>query len=613
MKNSSNTPYTSLSNGKGESKDDDIYGNNNNNAIRTQFSQLTEQVKSTVQEYQFDVGYVDMIKPDERILTDPRLSAGKHSCESTCVKWPILLCSLPLPCYALSKISCIKQNEIGVVTHMMGGAHILPSGCHISGCCTTVRKFEIKQDMIRNGNMWIVRILPGNYGLATTSGKPLILLPGRHAINDPLFDYIGSEGVNQPMIEHRTIRIITVPRGELGLVMVKGEGHFLQPGRHFINQPNLRWIGFKKLTSEYMNVGAKHRIVIPAGKIGLAWENGKPLILEHGQVYEISSPYFKYVKSVLLTAPVIVHGAIKIITVREGVFGVSYDDGVMSILMPQRHTLTKGTHTFAGFLPSGQTTLGIEAVTSMSADNVGIKFDSALTIQVVDPKAAVRELGTVQGQGQDQQTFLLDEFYANITAKAKLALSIIIGNNKLNQSFESTQKKPITVVVEGQNTGNAEDPEDATSTSFKQHVHDVFMLQFTSNMESCGIKVIDMSIEDVEITNQMLAKAMARGAVAATDLEKTRLEQVAAITAAEGKSKAMNILATAEANRIKTLDEAMSKVSSVTQQRELIRSAGEVIGQTKSTLILAENVGHVMPLLGRNGLQLDGALNGAGK
>ena len=42
----------------------------------------------------------------------------------------------------------------------MGGAHILPSGCHISGCCTIVRKFEIKQDMIRNGNMWIVRILP---------------------------------------------------------------------------------------------------------------------------------------------------------------------------------------------------------------------------------------------------------------------------------------------------------------------------------------------------------------------------------------------------------------------------------------------------------------------
>jgi regulator of protease activity HflC (stomatin/prohibitin superfamily) len=614
-----NTPYTALTTdalpGKsygGESKYDDNNNSYNNDSL-TRFSNLTKKVKSTVQEYEFDVGTVDMIKPDERLLTDPRLSAGKHTCESTCVKWPLLALSAVFPCYALGKVSCIKQNQIGVVTHMMGGAHILPSGCHISGCCTTVKKFEIKQDLIRNGNMWIIRILPGQYGLAISSGKPLILLPGRHAINDPLFDYVGSESVNEPMIEHRTIRIITVPRGKVGLVMVKGTGYFLQPGRHFVNQPNLKWIGMKNLVSEYIAVGSKHRIVIPAGKIGLAWDNGKPVILEHGDVYNISSPYFKYVKSVNLTAPVIVHGAIKIITVREGVFGVSYDDGVMRILQPGRHNLVKGTHTFAGFVPSGQTTLAIEAVTSMSADNVGIKFDSALTIQVSDPKAAVRELGTVQGQDQDQQTFLLNEFYANIKAKAKLALSIIIGNNKLNQSFESTQKKPITVIVEGKKSPNSEDPEEEVGTSFKQHVHDVFMNQFTTNMECCGIKVIDMSIEDVEITNEMLAKAMARGAVAATDLEKTRLEQVAAITAAEGKSKAMNILATAEANRIKTLDEAMSKVSGVTQQRELIRSAGEVIGQTKSTLILAENVANIMPLLGRNGMNIEGALNGSGK
>ena len=192
----------------------------------------------------------------------------------------------------------------------------------------------------------------------------------------------------------------------------------MRPGRHFINQPNLRWIGFKKLTTEYISVGSKHRIVIPDGKIGLAWDNGKPTIFKHGEVYNISSPYFRYVKSVELTSPVIVH-AIKIITVREGVFGVSYDEGVMSILEPGRWILSKGTQSFAGFLPSGQTTLAIEEATSMSADNVGIKFDSALTIQVSDPKAAVRELAQYKVKNQDQQTFLLDEFYANIKAKGK--------------------------------------------------------------------------------------------------------------------------------------------------------------------------------------------------
>ena len=135
-------PLTSkkMSEGSGESK--------NGDTSFTRFSELTSTVKSTIQEYEFDVGTVDMIKPDERILQDPRLSASKHSCETGCVKWPILFLSLPLPCYALSKISCIKQNEIGVVTHMMGGAHILPAGCHLSGCCTTVRKFDIKQDKI---------------------------------------------------------------------------------------------------------------------------------------------------------------------------------------------------------------------------------------------------------------------------------------------------------------------------------------------------------------------------------------------------------------------------------------------------------------------------------
>ena len=561
--------------------------------------------------YEFDVGSVEMMVPDEEILNSPELKSNQHVCENACIKFPLCLLSLPLPCYFLSKISCIRQNEIGVVTHMMGGAHLLPSGCHFSGCCTTVKKFEIKSDLIRNGNMWIVRILPGQYGLAKKSGKPLLMLPGRHAISDPLFEYLRSVDITADVVEHITIKVITVPVGKLGLCMVKGEGFFLQPGRHFLNNPNLRYLGFKDVTVECINVGTKYRIMIPDGKVGLAWDKGKPIVLDHGQVYNISSQNFRYVKSVDLRSPVIEHGAIKMVTVREGVYGISYNDGVMEILSPARHVLTKGTHFFAGFLPSGQQTLSIEAVTSMSADNVGIRFDSALTIQVSDPKLAVLNLGTVPNEATNQQVFLLDEFYKNITAMAKLALSIIIGNNKLNQSFESTQRKPITIVVEGESDQVDPEATDSTgSTSFKQHVHDVFMLQFTTNMEKCGIRVVDMSIEDVEITNEMLAKAMAKGAVAATELEKVRLEQISTITAAKGKSQSMQILAQAQADAIRTIDEAMQNVSEVTQQQELIKQAGEVLGKTQSTLVLADNIGALAPLLAGGGR---GALTGVGK
>ena len=77
----------------------------------------------------------------------------------------------------------------------------------------------------------------------------------------------------------------------------------LQLGRHFINQPNMRWIGFKKLTTECYILLVQHRIVIPDGKITRD-DNGKPTILKQGQVYNISSPYFRYVNSEL-TSPVI--------------------------------------------------------------------------------------------------------------------------------------------------------------------------------------------------------------------------------------------------------------------------------------------------------------------
>ena len=66
----------------------------------------------------------------------------------------------------------------------------------------------------------------------------------------------------------------------------------------------------------------------------------------------------------------------------------------------------------------------------------------------------------------------------------------------------------------------------------------------------------------------------------------------------QGQARAMKILATAEADRIRTLDEAMQATSEVTQQRELIRSTGDAIGQSKSTLLLGRSIVDVSRILG---------------
>lgn len=51
----------------------------------------------------------------------------------------------------------------------------------------------------------------------------------------------------------------------------------------------------------------------------------------------------------------------------------------------------------------------------------------------------------------------------------------------------------------------------------------------------------------------------------------------------------MKILAQAEAERIRTLDEAMSQICEVTQKRELINSTGEAIEKGKSSVLIGKS------------------------
>merc|ERR1719263_747234 len=136
-------------------------------------------------------------------------------------------------------------------------------------------------------------------------------------------------------------------------------------------------------------------------------------------------------------------------------------------------------------------------------------------------------------------------------------------------------------------------PEDALAEdegSFKQHIHDLFMLKFSENMlGECGVMIVDMSIEDVIITNEELAKAMSQAAVSATKLDSARIEVEERRMRAEGKARSMKILAQAEADRIRTLDDAMSKICDVTQQRELIRSTGDALEKGKSSVLLGKS------------------------
>jgi len=562
----------------------------------------------------FDLGTCETLEPSTELLR----SQKPLSCGSTCLKVVgggcLALSVLALP-YICSKMQIVPKGKIALCRNCDGSVRIVDSGCHLKETLfTSVSIHSLTDNEIHVGPMHIIRIKPGFIGLATRDGKPILMASGRHAVNDPLFRFDRAMSLNTPHIYIGTIHIITVPRNQNAVCEVNGVGHILEPGRHKINNPRFKFGGFVNSSNELISICAKHRILVPAGKVGLGWDRGKPVMLEAGKIYNIENQYFKYSGSKPVTEELITHGSLQVVTVKAGKLGISFDDGQLDILKPGRHFLAKPTHYFQGFLSSGQQTLPIAEVTSLSSDNVGLTFDAAITVQVVDGTKAV----SVLAGGTD---FTPKAFRENVVEKARLALSIIIGNNKVTHSFAATSSVKTATVHD------ALPKKGVQGSSFKQHIHDVFMHNFREDMlTQCGVDVIDMSIEDIKIVNTELAQAMARGAVKATELEMARTErmikqteaetqqlisrtqaetqQQAIIIKAEGEAKALDILAKAQAARIRELDAAMASVCETSRSRALVEVSGEALKHSKATVVLANDMLGLQRILG-NGSLLD--------
>jgi hypothetical protein len=63
------------------------------------------------------------------------------------------------------------------------------------------------------GPMHILRILPGQLGMASVNGRPYLMQPGRHAVGDPMFTFHGVASLRAPYINIGTIHVVLVPTG----------------------------------------------------------------------------------------------------------------------------------------------------------------------------------------------------------------------------------------------------------------------------------------------------------------------------------------------------------------------------------------------------------------
>ena len=535
----------------------------------------------------------------------------------------------------------VKATELAIAVSRDGEARLLEPGVNVVETLNAdVRRFAASDDEVAHGNLKIVRVRPGHVGLASRAGQPVLLEPGVHISNDPLWLWRRQVANDCPHASEGALHVCFVPAGSLAPVIVDGRGRLLPPGQHrIVARTGFEYLGTKPATDEHIRAGTLHRVQVPAGSVGLATEGGAARLIGAGEAVYVDCPSFRYLGCRSLAEPLIVHDSIKLVTVNEGFAGISYDEGRLVVLDPGRHALAKPSHHVGGLVSLGQHTLPIAEVTSMSSDNVGLVFDAAITVQVVDVRRAVtafagagrgdrmgpsgsgggggggyRSQGAGGGAGGGGGGFFsIEDLHVAIVDKAKLALSIIIGNNQFNDSFRATTATPTPVAdaaaVSADDAALAKPPPPTNPAvadscasgdpgSFKQHVHDLFMQAFAREMsDACGVRVIDMSVEDVRLTNKDLEAAMSSAAVAATEWQRAqiaarireteaRARQSADVIEAEGRARATEILAGAEAARVATLDAAMAAACSTSQQRELVLAAGSMLENAGATVLL---------------------------
>jgi len=544
------------------------------------------------------------------------LGAGLHYISDNAFEWKTAMDVIASPHIKNGPVNIlrVKPGQIGLST-INKAPVLLDAGLHfvVEPTFELMGTKSLNEALIEIGPVKIVRVAPGMVGTAKLNGRPLLLDVGVHFINDPsiTMDVAAASadgspfvGVDQPLITLGPVNVILVPKGKIVPVVVNGEGHFLTEGRHFINQMRFTLFREQNLTDEYVSAGTRHRILVPRGKLGLAFEQGEPLLYEPGSLHLVNSSLFSYKGSVDITRQVIEHGSLKIVTVKDGQVGITYANGVLRLLQTGRHVITDATHVLAGFVSTGQQTLRLSKVTGMTLDNVELEFDAAICIRVVDAQKAV----TMLASGKRD---VVEEMHENVQERAKLDLCTIIGKNRFNKKHVATSAP---TSGDGKSAADAESDkdsfehvaapakQDAEDAGFRSAVHDTFMVLFKEEMISeCGVEVLNMAVEDARIIDHELAKALAAAAVANSGLEKQNIDaeivQVkaaadakVAMIEAEGKASAMRVMARAEADRIKTVSDALEHACPTAQQNETIKTSGEALSD-KSTVVLSQDMG----------------------
>jgi regulator of protease activity HflC (stomatin/prohibitin superfamily) len=253
-----------------------------------------------------------------------------------------------------------SENGSTQEIYINSGLHTLVNPRHAWGA-----KHTVNEDYIHEGNITIARIKPGFVGLATENGRPILLLPGRHAYNSALFEFKrdDTKNVNDPVIKHGTISIVRVLPHELGLATDNGNPIVLLAGVHIQNQAGFnleRTIDTRTLLDSerkedkqglkdknWIEHGTISIAAISRNELGCAMVSQNPVLLLPG-IHFKNSRSFKCAAIVDANKDHIHFNTIHVIQIKAGQVGLAWDRNKPIFLQPGRYEVSSNNFDYVG-------------------------------------------------------------------------------------------------------------------------------------------------------------------------------------------------------------------------------------------------------------------------
>jgi len=348
-----------------------------------------------------------------------------------------------------------------------------------------------------------------------------------------------------------------VPAGNVGLLMDEQQRYlFAQPGMHNIFNPFLKHVGTTRLPlNDSLQHGNRCILVVEQGHIGLAYDNGQPVLFPPG-IHVWTSETLMYDKSISLDQHCIQLGPYTLITVDEGYAAVTQNNGKQQILAGGfTHLLDHKNWRFEKFLTLKIQTDDLAKIQATSADNITMEVTSTVTWRIKDPTLAATMAAETMSPTGGKVSSDIQKLRSDVLKQAIASLASFIGGVNYSDSFHMAARAQGDK-FHAVGIAAAEEPEAESKSSMDNPLYDVTRMGSAvshANVTTMtyGVEILSINILSAVPVDDKLTQALACGAVASA-------QALQAETAARGNAKAVRIDAEAAAQKARLEAEGLA-------------------------------------------------------